>query len=101
MERIVSDTARLSESEASFREQLAIAREILKSIEDDITVLNSMWDGPAKQSFSQEFKDGIKALFESCDALEDVADFEENARNEYHKCAAAIDDLIEGISLDL
>jgi len=101
MERIVTDTAKLAATEISFREQIAVAREILKSLEDDMAALNAMWDGPAKESFNQELNDSIQMLWECLEELEGVANYEENARDGYQKCGADIADFIEGVSLDV
>lgn len=93
------DIATLEQDVRELEETLALVRNDMKSMFETVNELDAMWDGPANEAFNRQFTADRNLFEELCDAVDDIIDSMENAKNAYRKCEAAVKEEIDKIKI--
>lgn len=97
MNRIKADTQQIIEMEESVRDQVRTIRDALQKMQGDVNALNSMWSGTAHDSFNAAFLKDLSDLSELCGEMREIADFEQNAHEQYRQCESNVAEVIDSI----
>ena len=69
----------------------------LKKIRDDFILLDTMWDGPASETFRLAYTDDLTELEKTIKSLKEFNSFEKKARDKYNSCEAEVSSIIASI----
>lgn len=64
---------------------------------DEISGLDGMWEGPAKQIFMNQFEQDAKYVQEICETLQNLVECMTYAKNQYDTCENEISSIISAI----
>lgn len=84
------DTRRLSE-------ELELAKNLIRSMTDDMAQLNSMWDGPANEAFMAQYARDEQYAQKLCGMVQRMVECMEYARKQYDTCEGEVRTLISSI----
>ncbi|MGN0623825.1 MAG: WXG100 family type VII secretion target [Oscillospiraceae bacterium] len=93
------NTSSLDADVASIENKIGDAKRNLEKIVSEITALNSMWEGPAKETFEAQFRADCELMY---DVLKNYSAYSENlkdASSEYKRCISEVDDYINSIQI--
>ena len=90
--RLESDASKLNSH------VLKIQNEI-EAIKNDMTSLNTMWEGEAKEAFQDGFRNDIVFSEQIIRELRMIVSFGENAGRKYDRCEKNLMNLIESIRI--
>lgn len=94
---IAVDTSTLVDDITDLQEALDEITDNLDKMFDEILALDTMWEGPAKQIFMEQFaKDTIYA-HEICETLQNLVECMTYAKNQYDTCENEISSIISAI----
>lgn len=68
-------------------------------LENVLTQLEGMWDGPAKQAFSAAVRDDLGRLRELVKLMQNLTGKTGEAREEYDKCESAVAQIISSLKV--
>lgn len=77
--RLNSDAGNVHATATQINKQLA-------ALQQRVTELDAMWDGPSHQAFHQAFMDDLTALSTMIANLEKLYQYEVNAKEKYETC---------------
>ena len=93
------DISTLDQDVRGLAETLEKVRKDMNDMFGTIKELNSMWEGPAHETFMAQFE-GDSQVFEAlCNTVEGIIDSMNNAKDAYRKCEANVRDEIEKIKI--
>lgn len=72
---------------------------LIKKAQDSIQVLNSTWEGPAKQAFIEQFNADVELFNNICTLTSEFAGDLLKGAKEYEKCENAIYDAVRSMSI--
>lgn len=90
-------TSRLNSDAEAVGRSIAQMSVRLKELQDNLVKLDSMWDGPAGNTFKEAFREDVKALESVIKNLQKISEFEKTAGNKYEKCEREVSELVAGI----
>ena len=91
------NTSRLDSDLKEFGDHIKAIQKAIADLRDHNRVLDGMWEGPASETFKQNFEADIKALEEVVKTLDGINRFEDNARTKYNNCENKVADLVNQI----
>lgn len=71
----------------------------LANLQSDLTKLDSMWDGPASETFKAAYNSDIAALKTVISNLKKLNNFETSAREKYDSCEQKIGSIVSSIKV--
>lgn len=93
------DTLALDRDRKTIQSELQKAKKEIGHLEEEMTVLSSMWNGPAHDMFMAQFR----ADYEFMEQFEkDIAFYTETmqyALNEYRKCEESVEQAVAAIKI--
>lgn len=81
------------------RASLAKVKSKTESMFEDINALNGMWEGPAHETFIQQFTADYRRMKELQDAIGKLIDNMQYADKEYISCESGIQSIINTIRI--
>lgn len=96
-EEIATNTLTMSSDIVSFRSSLAAVERQLNNLEKTNTELDSMWDGPANETFKSYFAKNFEKSKRMLQTVNSIVDCIEYARKEYDKCEGEVSSIIASI----
>ena len=73
------------------------ARRQLKDMYDHIIALDRMWDGPANETFVQQYTGDYELLNSICDSVKAFSNDLKDAAQEYDKCEDSVENAVRAI----
>ena len=93
------ETARLQRDIESLRQRLAAMRKSGDQMMEEINALSAMWEGEAKNAFTQQFQSDYATLNNMAAVIEElIADLEEAGR-QYDTCEQQVGTIIQSIRI--
>lgn len=92
----------ISTLEQDVKDMEATVEQIRKDMNDmfeSVSELDTMWDGPANQTFNQQFVLDKQIFDEICGAVEGIVASMKNAQESYLHCEAAVSEEIDRITV--
>ncbi len=71
----------------------------LKNLQSDLIKLDSMWDGPASETFKVAYNSDIEALRTVISNLTKLNNYEKTARNKYDSCEQKVGSIVSSIKV--
>ena len=96
---ITVNTSTLTGDINELKSALASARAQLKEMFNQVTELDTMWDGPANQEFNKQFGIDYENSSNLCNTVESLIGCMEYARNQYNTCENEVNSLVSSISI--
>ncbi len=93
------DTDILRKDISRLRQYLRAIEHIHAELRDKMTEVSSMWEGPAKEAFHQQFRDDCAELIEACKQINEVLESMDAAAKEYDSCDSRIKSIIGAIQV--
>lgn len=91
------NTGALRNDANSLAEMAEQARKQLKDMHESITALDRMWDGPANETFVQQFNGDYELLNSLCDSVKAFSNDLKDAAQEYDKCEDSVENAVRSI----
>lgn len=76
----------------------AVIRE-MKAMEQSASVLEAMWEGAGKEAFHKTFVQDINTLQTAVSSMQDIYDYNTNAKKQYELCDRKVADLVAQLKL--
>lgn len=96
---IAINTSTLEIDIGELRAALGNARGQLKEMFNQVTELDTMWDGPANETFKQQFNNDYENAKDLCNIVESLIASMENAREQYDACENVVNGIVSAISI--
>lgn len=96
---IAINTSTLAGDIGEMRTELGNARGRLKEMFDQVAELDMMWDGPANETFKQQFNNDYENAKNLCDTIESLLASMENASEQYDACESIVNGIVSAISI--
>lgn len=93
------DTDNLRKDISTLRQYLRLIEKVHAELRDKMTEVSSMWEGPAKEAFHQQFRNDCAELIESCKQIREVLESMDAAAKEYDSCDSRIKSIIDAIQV--
>lgn len=93
------DMQTLSTDISSMETTVASIRSNMTNMFDEITALETMWEGPAKEAFKQQFLLDQAAFEELCTAIDGMIDSMKEANTTYQNCEEQVGEVIDTIKI--
>lgn len=90
-------TSRLNTDAESVGQSVAQMSTKWRELKENLVKLDSMWDGPASETFKKAFREDIQALESVIKNLQKISEFEKMAEGKYEKCERTVADIVAGI----
>lgn len=81
------------------RELISNSEANLEKMYESVTALDSMWDGPANESFVSQFNSDFTVFREIIALLRDLVDDMDDAKQKYNKCEDEVYSLISSMKI--
>ena len=91
------NTSALRNDAGDLAEMAERARKQLKDMYDHIIALDGMWDGPANETFVQQFTGDYELLNSLCDSVKAFSNDLRDAAQEYDKCEDSVENAVRAI----
>lgn len=95
--KIKINTALLKRDAGNITKILSDIEKKALKMQTDVVQLNGMWEGEANMAFNKAFQDDITALRTVIKEVQDIVDYEENAKKEYDSCESKVSELVDSI----
>ena len=69
----------------------------LSNMKEDVTKLDSMWDGPSSEAFKENFHNDMNSVETIIKNIESIYSYEINAKDKYESCENKVGSIIAGI----
>lgn len=92
--RIAVEVDCLKQDKEKIVENIQLLRKELEDIEEDLTELSKMWDGTAKQAFTQQALADQKEMKELCDLIYEISGCVAYAEQQYRKCETQVGEAV-------
>ena len=96
---ITIDTNSLLSDITEMKEILTGIQKAVNSLYDAAGVLDSMWDGPAKEAFIKQFKKDHADMIQYCEDMESIIVNWEFAREKYDECENIVGELVSNMGI--
>lgn len=93
------ETSRLRRDIDSLKAQLAGMRRSGDQMMDGINALSAMWEGEAKNAFTQQFQSDYETLKNMADVIEELIGDLEEAGKQYETCEQQVGTIIQSIRI--
>ncbi|MDO5410937.1 MAG: WXG100 family type VII secretion target [Lachnospiraceae bacterium] len=70
-----------------------------EKLQAELEHLNSMWEGPAKESFTKAFRSDLKILDSVLKNLRTIQRYEVQSKEKYDNCENRVHELVSGIKV--
>lgn len=97
VEKINVNTNRLSKTAEKVNNDIRDMSTELLNMEQSVKELDAMWDGESSEAFKAAFHRDIQLANQMIVNLNDIYQYEQNAKTEYEKCEQKVAQLIEEI----
>lgn len=97
-EFIKANTEKIGYAAENVREEIAGIEVDIAKLEEAYSVLDAMWEGPAKIAFRAKYTDDINRMKELVKALKNINVFEETAENKYRNSESNVSEIISSIT---
>lgn len=97
--KIKINTGSLKSDTSSIGTSIQKIEKTLTNIQNDLTKLDSMWDGPASETFKVAYNSDIAALKTVISNLKKLNDFEISAREKYDSCEQKVGSIVSSIKV--
>lgn len=77
--------------------ELESARKLIQTMAEDMTELDSMWDGLANEAFMAQFGQDVQYAQELCNMVQKLTECMEYAKKQYDICDGEVSSLIASI----
>lgn len=91
------DIQTLSEAIINLDNEIEKAVNNLKVMNDEILSLNATWQGDAKESFMNQYKEDYQTMLDAIAGMREIKADMEYAKDAYSKCEVNVDTLISDI----
>ncbi len=91
------NTSALNKDANDLRSLAKQAANQIKTMNSDMLALGSMWDGPAKSTFLQQFNVDVELFTEICKSVTSFSDDLHKAAKEYDRCENSVFDAVKAI----
>lgn len=98
-QEITINTSTLSRDIELLQQQLNIVKSDLNKMYNAVHVLDSMWDGPANQAFTNQFNCDHNDMLDLCNTIQKIINCMEYAKKEYNSCEADVSNIVASISI--
>ena len=96
---IEQNTDRLSDDITRLETEKAALESAIEEMFDAVRNLETTWEGPAKQTFQQQFQSDYQTCREMQKTLETLIEKLRTARVEYDKCEDEVGDIVRSIRI--
>lgn len=72
---------------------------VLDKIISDISTLNTMWEGSAKEAFNVQFEIDCEYIRETIKIIDNIAQKMKNAGNKYNQCENRVGELVNSLKI--
>lgn len=97
--KIKINTGSLKSDAASIDSSIQKIKKSLINLQDDLVKLDSMWDGPASETFKIAYSSDIEALKTVIANLKKLNNYEKSARTKYDSCEQKIGSIVSSIKI--
>ena len=91
------ETQRLKADVESLRAEVRNLRDKGKDMMEGINALSAMWEGEAKNAFTEQFRIDYNGLLEMAKTLDELIRCLEDARQKYDTCEDAVGSIVAAI----
>lgn len=91
------ETNTLARDIGELTDELETARGFIRTMAEDMTELDSMWDGPANEAFMAQFGMDVQYAEELCNMVQKLSECMDYAKKQYDICEAEVSSLISSI----
>lgn len=95
--RIRMNTGHLDSDAQQINHSIQQIRTMLQNLRKESLQLDHMWDGPASESFREEFEGDLDLLEQNIGNLEKIYGFEEDIRERFDRCGMEVRTVISEI----
>lgn len=99
MNEIKINTTRLGTDAAQVLSLINNMERQLNNMKSNVDQLNGMWEGPAKQAFTQAFENDRSFAEAILKELKSLQGFETQAKDKYEKCEQQVSSLVDSIKI--
>lgn len=93
-------TEQLARDIAAFNENINNVLKAVEQLRNESARLNSMWDGPSHQAFTEQFNGDLEAANDLITELRNYASALEAAKKKYEDCVGRVDLYINAIRIE-
>lgn len=97
MTNLEIETRRLQSDIESLRQRLNQMRQTGDRMMTGINALSSMWEGQAKDVFTEQFRTDYETLQSMEKVIEDMIKCLEDARKQYESCESSVSSIVNAI----
>lgn len=98
-QEIAVNTPTLASDIEKLQGQLNSIRDDMDKMYEAVRVLDNMWDGPANETFKQQFQADQEEMAALCDTVQKLIGYMTYARGEYNICENEISGIIASIRI--
>lgn len=96
-DKIKINTGSLKSDAETIRANIAEMKKLMTDLQNSLTQLDAMWDGPTSESFKSVFHSDVNALDRVISYLNEINKFEDKAKADYEKCERHVGEIISAI----
>lgn len=96
-EYIEITTQNLDADRNTIQEEVKALQNDVKEFAEEISQLNSLWEGPASAAFARQAAEDVEKIKEICSTLAEYIESMEYAAKSYVKCEKTVTDIIDKI----
>ncbi|MBR1496151.1 MAG: WXG100 family type VII secretion target [Oscillospiraceae bacterium] len=93
------DTVSLDRDAAALGDCLGRARVELNGLMEALFTLNRMWEGPANESFAEQFRIDAEMMEELQDTVKRFSEDMRSASSEYRRCGERVEDVLAALKI--
>ena len=99
IQEITVDMSMLAIDIGVLQENVALLRSQMQEMFQEITELDTMWDGPANDAFNAQFQADYTVMENLCKTFDSMIECYEFANKEYNSCENSVHDIVAAISI--
>lgn len=99
VKEIAISTDNLGRDIERFRGLLRELKQNKSKMVEEISELNTMWKGPANDTFVKQFQSDCISFDNLCKTIEEMIQAMEHAKTEYEKCDNKVNSLVRAIRI--
>ena len=96
-DKIKINTGSLKSDAETIRANIAEMKKLMTDLQNSLTQLDAMWDGPTSEAFKSVFHSDVNALDRVISYLNEINKFEDKAKADYEKCERYVGEIISAI----
>lgn len=98
-QEIAINTSTLRSDINELKSILSTTRKQAEDMFSQITELDTMWDGPANETFNNQFRHDYQNTINLCKTVESIIECMEYAREQYDLCENEVGSIVDSISI--